>query len=370
MTTTLSMSDSVPQDVQVQHSEEVRDITHLARKLARKSPSGIVQDRHYLLGLLQMTRLFTPADALLRQAGAPPSSLKKVFQEELKRFPAPADEGQAVKMAENLAKSDTHSQSDRKVTVGVEHLLLALLNSQDPLVSAVMKKSALTETRIMDARSTVEAGSVLRIVLYCLREIVEVVVVVIVLLIVIKQGLGELRLIPSESMVPTLQVGDRIVVEKLSHWSRSPKRGDILVFYPPQAILRHDPWSVFLRLTGFSGILYDKESNIDTAYIKRLIALPGDIVEVRPADGVYINGKKLTEPYIAEVANTCTFVSYCGPVRVPENMYYMMGDNRNHSADSRYWQFLPAERVIGRAVFRFFPLDSRLGPLDKPSPAH
>jgi signal peptidase I len=139
----------------------------------------------------------------------------------------------------------------------------------------------------------------------------------------------------------------------------------VLVFYPPMTELRKDPVSLFLRLTGFSGLIYKKEDNIDVAYIKRLIGLPGDTVEVKPGVGVFVNGQKLDEPYVNEIANTCTFARpepICEPVKVPPDSYYMMGDNRNLSLDSRYWGFAQEERVIGRAVFRIWPLN-RTGPL-------
>ncbi|NBV43246.1 signal peptidase I, partial [bacterium] len=111
--------------------------------------------------------------------------------------------------------------------------------------------------------------------------------------------------------------------------------------------------------------LYKKDDYIDVAYIKRLIGLPGDTVEVIPGEGVWVNGKKLDEPYVNEIGATCTLVKpepYCGPIKIPAGQYYMMGDNRNQSLDSRYWGFARDERVIGRAVFRIWPLN-RLGSL-------
>ena len=122
-----------------------------------------------------------------------------------------------------------------------------------------------------------------------------------------------------------------------------------------------------MRITGFSGLVYKKEDNVDIAYIKRLIGLPGDKVEVRPNVGVFVNGKQLYEPYVNEIADTCTFMQppYCGTVTVPEGEYYMMGDNRNLSWDSRYWGFEKQSRIIGRAVFRLWPLN-RVGLLEQP----
>ncbi len=345
-------------------SEEVQEVLHQGNKIAQRNKQAKLKDRNLLQGLLKVNRLFTRQDALLKRAGIAPRRLEKIFKEELANHQEYQLESNAIEQAVEMAKADGNQK--RKPRVEIEHLLQVLLQSPDPLVKATFDRSSLTHDKLQAASRKVDAGSPIRMALYCLRETIEVVFVVLVLVILIKQGLGEFRLIPSESMLPTLQIGDRIVVEKVSQWTRAPQRGDILVFYPPEpeAILKQDPWSVFLRLTGFSGILYDKESRIDTAFIKRVVGLPGETLDVKPGDAVYINGVRLNEPYINEVANSCTFINYCGPIEIPEGHYYMMGDNRNHSADSRYWQFLPKDRVIGRAVFRFYPIDERLGPLD------
>lgn len=347
-------------------SEAVEEILHLAKKAAKKQKAPCLQDRHILLGLIQSSRLFTRLDALLKHTGSSTKRLSRLYQAHKSGFTDASPESTALQQAAQLAMAGAEEKK-----IQVEHLLLALLDSTDPLVQTILSQSRLTPEKIEAALTTTEKESPLRMVLYCIRETVEVVVVVLFLVIMIKQGLGEFRLIPSESMLPTLQVGDRIVVEKVSHWYRDVQRGDILVFYPPEpeAILKQDPWSVFLRLTGFSGILYDKESKIDTAFIKRVVGLPGDTIEVRPGMGVFVNGKLLPESYTYDIANSCTFIGYCGPIQVPQGMYYMMGDNRNKSADSRYWQFLPQERIIGRAVFRFFPLDKRTG-LINPQPVY
>ncbi len=341
-------------------SEDVQDIWHGAGKLASLHKSAVISDRYVLQAMLQSSRLFTRLDELLKHAEASPKRLKALVKDADTHYPGPGPESRLLDDARHIAAATANNGKPR---VEIESLVTALLKSTDPLVQDVVVRAGLTEDKIEAAQAEVKTKSPQRFVLYCLRETFEVIFVVLFLVIVIKQGLGEFRLIPSESMLPTLQIGDRIVVEKISHWYRQPQRGDILVFYPPppESILRNDPVSVFLRLTGFSGILFDKESKVDTAYIKRVVGLPGDVVDVRPGDGVYINNQKIEEPYVNEIANTCTFVDYCGPVEVPANSYYMMGDNRNHSADSRYWRFLPENRIIGRAVFRFFPIDNRFG---------
>ena len=191
-----------------------------------------------------------------------------------------------------------------------------------------------------------------------LKETLDTILFVLIAVIVIRFFIGELRWIPSGSMHPTLIEGDRLFVEKLSKPVRKPERGDILVFYPPDEILRKDFFSILSRLTG---ILCK-----DIAFIKRVVGLPGDKLEVRPEDGqyfVYINDKKLNEPYILSKTDwmPCRDDMYCGPLTVPENNYFMMGDNRGNSQDSRFWGFLPEDRIIGRAIFVFWPLSRTKG---------
>lgn len=183
------------------------------------------------------------------------------------------------------------------------------------------------------------------------KELIEMVILVLILIIGIKNVIGEPRWIPSESMVPTLIVNDRLFIEKLSLFFSPFRRGDIVVFYPPQFKLKHDPINEFTRAAGFL--------NDDVAYIKRLIALPGETLEIKPGVGVFINGKMLNEPYVKEIAvNGCNLdPSYCGPIKVPQNEVFVMGDNRNNSQDSRFWGFLPENRIIGKALFRFWPID-------------
>ncbi|MGB3650964.1 MAG: signal peptidase I, partial [Rivularia sp. (in: cyanobacteria)] len=133
----------------------------------------------------------------------------------------------------------------------------------------------------------------------------------------------------------TLHTGDRLVVEKISYRFNSPKFGDIVVFQPPPELQRR----------GYSE---------DQAFIKRVIGTPGDTIKID--DGkVYVNDNLLQENYIKEPS-----VKPFPLVKVPENQYFMMGDNRNDSNDSRYWGFLPKTNMIGKATFRFWPLD-RIG---------
>jgi signal peptidase I len=168
-----------------------------------------------------------------------------------------------------------------------------------------------------------------------IRENLQIIGIALVLALIIRTFVAEPRFIPSDSMLPTLEQGDRLVVEKLSYDFHPPQRGDIVVFEPPAQ----------LQLQG-----YKKEQ----AFIKRVIATAGDTIAVN--DGViYLNNQPLSEDYILEVPQYNLM-----PLRVPENNLFVMGDNRNNSNDSHIWGFLPKDNVIGRAVFRFFPLN-RLG---------
>ncbi|MBI2996517.1 MAG: signal peptidase I [Candidatus Melainabacteria bacterium] len=198
-----------------------------------------------------------------------------------------------------------------------------------------------------------------------IKETVELVVVTLILLIIIRQGFIEARYIPSESMVPTLKVNDRLIVEKVTKNLRllgfkfPIKRGDILVFYPPKEAnkgkdLHYDPLSLFARWTGLPFLPQDD------AYIKRVIGLPGDHIEIRKEEGVYINGNLLNEQYINEVTKyDCTDLinievykkqGKSGKIIAPKGHYFLMGDNRNKSQDSHIWGFLPENRIIGRAA--------------------
>jgi signal peptidase I len=209
-----------------------------------------------------------------------------------------------------------------------------------------------------------------------IKEIVELLVVTLLLLIVIRFFIAEARFIPSSSMEPTMQIGDRLLVEKISGWLRRPiRRGEIIVFYPPPAEtggkdLSYDPLHVFGRLTGLPFLPYEP------AFIKRVIGLPGDKIRVQKGIGVYVNDQLLDEsPYVKErplynlnVLGDIGIRDHYGldlrpfqdskmatePVIVPPGKLFVMGDNRNNSEDSHVWGFLDQNRVIGRACLLFW----------------
>ena len=188
------------------------------------------------------------------------------------------------------------------------------------------------------------------------RELIETVVVVGFLVIVIRGFIGEPRWIPSASMRATLMEGDRVFIEKITpkYGFRDIKRGDIIVFYPPFSTLKPGLWAKFTRFVG----LFDKNE----AYIKRVIAVGGEKfkVDTDKKTGrsiVYINGKLIDEPYLYENrTRDCKEDMLCEGI-VPDGYFLMMGDNRANSQDGRYWGYLPKERVIGRAIFLFWPVN-------------
>jgi signal peptidase I len=169
-------------------------------------------------------------------------------------------------------------------------------------------------------------------------ENIQILLVALLLAFLIRTFIAEPRFIPSASMVPALQLGDRLVVEKISYQLHPPARMDITVFkVPPQ-----------LQQDGYRS---------DQAFIKRVIGIPGDRIAIQQGR-LYRNGQLLQESYVKDIPK----VEDLPEVTVPANQLFMMGDNRNNSNDSRYWGFLPLKNVIGKAVFRFFPFD-RIGSL-------
>lgn len=165
-----------------------------------------------------------------------------------------------------------------------------------------------------------------------LWETIQLVAIALILTVIIRTCIIEPRLIPTGSMIPTININERVLVDKI-YWKFSElHRQDIIVFEPPPQAFAPNTEK------------YD--------FIKRVIGLPGDTVEIRRGDGVYVNGKKLNEPYVADVPN----YDY-GPVKVPPNSLFVLGDNRNMSKDSHEWGFVDMKKVKGRAFLRFWPLN-------------
>jgi signal peptidase I len=163
----------------------------------------------------------------------------------------------------------------------------------------------------------------------------------------IKTFLFQAFYIPSGSMEPTLEIGDRVLVNKLSYDFHDVHRGDIIVFVAPKSA----------QSGGISDL------------VKRVIGLPGDIVTGRPDGDVYIDGRRLNEPYLPKDTPTTftTVPPFCGRPPdgnpgcvVPQGRLFVLGDNRTESKDARFFGSIPESSIVGRVFVRIWPLN-RLG---------
>jgi signal peptidase I len=176
------------------------------------------------------------------------------------------------------------------------------------------------------------------------REWAESIIIALVLAMVIRTFIIQAFKIPSGSMIPTFNIGDRIFVNKFLYGAkipftdirlpavRQPKRGDIIVFVSPE----------------------DHKKD----FVKRLIAAEGEKAQIK--DGkIYIDGVAVTDPASIRSVyyyNTGSYGSENGPMVVPKDSYYCLGDNSASSRDSRYWGYVPKKNLIGKAVFIYWPL--------------
>jgi signal peptidase I len=139
---------------------------------------------------------------------------------------------------------------------------------------------------------------------------------------------AEARYIPSSAMIPTLQINDRFIVNKLEYRFKNPQRKDIIVFNPTETL---------------------QKQNYHEAFIKRIVGLPGENLEIK-AGKVYINARPLQEDYIFEPPKYQSVL-----IKIPSDSYFVLGDNRNNSFDSHIWGFVPRDRIIGKATKIFLP---------------
>jgi len=183
-----------------------------------------------------------------------------------------------------------------------------------------------------------------------LRELPVLILVAFVLALLIKTFLVQAFYIPSESMLPTLRVGDRVLVNKVVYHVHPPRRGDIIVFAEPNPVNEPDRtwWQSFTHwLTDGLGVTQDPTKD----YIKRVIGLPGEEVEVKRGT-VLVDGAALHEDYLSDIEDLSDF----GPHTVPDDAYFVMGDNRTNSQDSRsLLGDIPADRIIGKAFVVIWP---------------
>ncbi len=164
-----------------------------------------------------------------------------------------------------------------------------------------------------------------------LVEWVAVIVGAVIVALLIKTFVVQAFRIPSESMVPTLEVGDRVLVNKLSYDAHDLNRGDVVVFDRPSGLP--------------AGPDDPKE------LIKRVIGLPGDTIVAKDGS-IYVDDRRLDEPYLSDAASTYNLDE---PITVPEGQVWVMGDNRTNSEDSRSFGPIDADTIVGRAFMIMWP---------------
>ena len=158
-----------------------------------------------------------------------------------------------------------------------------------------------------------------------IRELLETVISAGIIAFIIITFIGQVTVVRGASMEPTLHDRERLIANKISYRFESPGRNEIIIFKPPIGIKRN--------------------------YIKRIIGIPGDKIEI--VDGkIYVNDQALEEPYVKHRS-----YENIPPTIIPADSFFVLGDNRPNSSDSRYWGFVPRKNVVGKAWVVFWPLN-------------
>ncbi|MCW3010660.1 MAG: signal peptidase [Solirubrobacterales bacterium] len=199
-----------------------------------------------------------------------------------------------------------------------------------------------------------------------LLELVGILVVAIGLAVAIQAFLVKPFQIPSASMVPTLEVGQRVLVNRLGERFGDPSVGDVIVFHPPAGAtddqVGEGPSSMCGAPSADGEACAEPTSReSEQNFIKRIVAGPGDTIAVVDSH-VIRNGERQDEPFIQATCETGTDQDFPKPIRVPAGHWFVMGDNRQCSQDSRYWGPVAEDSIIGGAFATYWP-PKRLGPL-------
>lgn len=168
-------------------------------------------------------------------------------------------------------------------------------------------------------------------VLISFFDFIKTIAVIIALAFVIRVFIIQPFIVEGESMEPTFKTKDYLITEKVSYRFRPPQRGEVVIFNPP-----------------------DRTSE---NYIKRIIGLPGDQIEIKGGN-IYINKEKLIEPYLTSIDKTLVAQKEGYTTVLQDDEYFVMGDNRSHSRDSREIGSIPKQNVVSKVWFRLLPLDN------------
>jgi signal peptidase I len=191
-------------------------------------------------------------------------------------------------------------------------------------------------------------------------ELVVIVVLAIGLALLIQAFIVKPYRIPSGSMEPTLDIGQRVLVDRVSYDFGDPEIGDIVVFHPPEGAIGGEPECGVKINPNREACPQPVDQESDTNFIKRIVAGPGDTLSIKNGYPV-VNGVQAKESYVRPCGNAsgqpCNLHK---TITIPPSDYFMMGDNRATSDDSRFWGPVPRDWIIGEAFFTYWPPD-RIG---------
>lgn len=166
-------------------------------------------------------------------------------------------------------------------------------------------------------------------------DIIETVVIALSIFLIVYLFIMQPHQVNGASMYPSYEDGEYLLTDKISYKMHNPQRGDVVVFRAPEAAQCPEG-------TGCD-------------FIKRIIGLPGDQISIKD-EQIYVNNTLVTETYLPDGTPTrAGAYTSNGPVVVPVNDYFVLGDNRNHSSDSRTWGPVPKENIVGKVFFRYWP---------------
>lgn len=173
-------------------------------------------------------------------------------------------------------------------------------------------------------------GSSAKRTLFAVVDFIKTTVIVVFLALIIRLFVVQPFIVEGQSMLPTFSNNDYLITEKISYSVRSPKRGEVVIFHPPD--------------------------NPSVNYIKRIVGLPGDSIEVKDQN-VFVNSQKINEPYLTSNEQTNTATKELN-LTLKSGEYFVLGDNRNHSRDSREIGPIPYSSIVSRIWVRLLPIDS------------